>query len=478
MAFRIFLDQTIIQIIDETGHDEPRQFNPSRIRYSIQDGLFVFFDSISLTKFLGPDYTGFLDRNGNPFDNETAFIQYLNGFINALGGAVASNPLPSYDMDSGGRPAFNTVFGDRYTGIRKADVSAMFQYGFPAGSSDPEIENGGFITIDESMLVVGTGADPAGRAKIANKKALRYIPGYEAFIYFTAVFSPGRSGSSQRAGVFDNQNGFFIGYEDADFCVTRRRNGIDTKHVIDVPNVFGFDYLYDPTKGNVYKISFGYLGFAPITFEVQRPDKRWIVIYEIQYPNSSDQTHITNTNLPPAFEIFNTGNTIPLTAKSGSFAGGIIDGGGLDPASRKFSFSQNAIDIVAEFMMVVTFRNKTAFNSIKNYIQSTLMLLNPATDLSKNSIWEFRKGMTVTNTPTWTDVNIDSTTEYSNDAVVTPDTGSLLFSFSMGKTIALFEDVTKYELDLFPGESVSLIIKTPLGTNGSFDFSMRWKELF
>ncbi len=388
------------------------------------------------------------------------------------------NPLSTKDIDSSQRESLNTVFGEKIYATRRADIAAQFQYGFPAGSANPEIENGGTITIVESMLTLNTGINVAGLAAISNKKALRYIPGHEAFVYFTAIFTEGVTDSHQRSGLFDSENGFFIGYEGVNFCVTRRRGGIDTNHIIDISTIYE-DGSFDPTKGNVYRISFGYLGFATIHFEVMLPVGGWTKIYEIEYPNSATETHILNTNLQPRVEVANTGNNTDLQFQTGSFEAGVSNGGGEDPAARRFAIGLTLTAIAPLLQMVITFRSRTTFNSLTNYIQSIFTLLSIATDTSKITIWEFRKNMIITNSPTWTDINtLDSTLEYSTDAAITAGTGSLELPFTMTKVDRIIEKIESEEIELFPDETITLIVASTVGTTGDFNLGIRWKELF
>lgn len=391
------------------------------------------------------------------------------------------NPFPTQDIDYDNRMSLNTVFGEKIYAIRKADIAAQFQYGFPSGSAESSTANGGTITIVESLLTISTGTNVAGSASIANRKALRYLPGQEAFSNFTAVFTAGKADSYQRAGLFDSENGLFLGYEDTDFCVTRRRDSVDTKVVIDVGSVFDpKDGVFDPTKGNVYRISFGYLGFATINFEVLAPCGCWRIIHRIEYPNSSTGTHILNTNLQPRAESVNTGNNTDIVISVGSFSAGVVDGGGFDPAKRLFTYSAANQTITAGTLMVITFRSKTTFASLTNYIQSVLTFLSFNTDLSKSSLWDFEKNATITGTPTWTDVNTnDSTLEYSTDAVVTRGTGNQVLAIPLGKVDReLITDLDAQEIELLPQDYITLFIVTPGGTTGTYDFSFRWKELF
>ncbi len=278
--------------------------------------------------------------------------------------------------------------------------------------------------------------------------------------------------------MFDTSNGFFIGYEGTDFCITRRRDSVDYNTTIDITTVFK-DGSFDPTKGNIYRISFGYLGFATIHFEVLLPNGGWTRLYEIEYPNTETVTHILNTNLQPRLEVANTGNNTNIVARTGSFEAGVANGGGRDPAARSFALDLANVTIVPLEQMVVTFRSKATFNSLTNYIQTIFTLISIGTDLSKVPLWELRKGMTITNVPTWTDVDTaDSTLEYSTDAVVTSGTGTMKLPFAMGRVDTFFEQIESEEIELFPQETITLIVKVPNGTTGDFSLGIRWKELF
>ena len=393
---------------------------------------------------------------------------------------IVSSKYPMYtqDVDYTQRASLNSVFGEKVVGVRKADIAAQFQYGYPVGDSVPNVANGGAITTANSMLTVSTGTNIAGYASIANKKALRYIPGHEAYLFFTAVFSTPKADSYQRTGMFDDSNGFFLGYEGTSFCATRRRDGVDVNTVIDISTIYK-DGTFDPTKGNIYKISFGYLGFAAINYEVMNVDGGFTSIYKDEYPNAHLVSHILNTNLQPRAEVGNTGNNTDISISTASFTAGVVNGGGTDPSSRKFSFDQSNTSIVAGVYNVITFRSKSTFNSLTNYIQSQLSLISIASDLSKNSVWEFRRNMTITNTPTWTDVDTNnSVLDYSTDAIITAGTGELVIAFTLGKVDRLFENVLDYNIELFPNDTMTIVVTTPGGTSGTFDYALRWKELF
>jgi len=446
-----------IPLIDDNGN----QYDVKRVPVSIDveqaTQPLPTGASTSANQTNGLQKTQLVDINGDTFSEE--------------------NPLIINEVDPANRTSFNTVFGEKIIGTRKPNIASQFQYGFPSSAANTVMANGGSISIVESMLVLSTGTNIAGSASIRNKKALRYIPGHEAYTYFTAVLSSPKQDSYQISGIFDSLNGFYIGYIDTNFVVGRRRAGIDYTITIIPENVFTG---YDPTKGNVYKISFGYLGFAPITFEVMKPNGDWVILHKIEYPNSSTGTHILNTNLPPMAKVGNTGNNTDIVAKIGSFTAGIVGGAGEDPTARRFSYGVSAVAISSGNTMVITFRSKTTFNSLVNYISSIVTLISFNTDMSKSSRWQLIKGITITNTPTWNDVNKnDSTIEYSTDATVTEGTGTTVFEVPLGKVDRILLDrVEIQEIELYPQETITLIITAPAGNTGTVDLAFRWKELF
>lgn len=98
MAFRIFLDQTVIRIIDETGKNPPIQYNPAEVKYYIKPGgKFVFYDGIEQQNFNNQGYQDFANRDGKLFASEALFIEYLNSFINTTGGTSVSPQTINYD---------------------------------------------------------------------------------------------------------------------------------------------------------------------------------------------------------------------------------------------------------------------------------------------------------------------------------------------------------------------------------------------
>lgn len=199
------------------------------------------------------------------------------------------------------------------------------------------------------LVSVSTGAGvAASSARVTSIKLTKYRPGSEVFAIFTAIFTtPTLSTQRQQGGIFSTTSGFFLDYNGLTFGVTIRKNGIDdfrprgafVGDPLDgsVGSAFtsdGVPVALNLTRINIFRIRFGWLGSAPIFFEVLSPDDRWIVMHLEARPNASATPTIVQPNLPLQFEVSKAANDATvITLKSGSGAAGIVtDPYGLEPA--------------------------------------------------------------------------------------------------------------------------------------------------
>lgn len=171
--------------------------------------------------------------------------------------------------------------------------------------------NGGDASTANGQAVFETSANTSGEIKAVTTSTIEYAPHYEIYAAFTAVFTTGIASSFQRLGIFDTNNGFFIGYEGTSFGITKRTAASDTTTA---QASFNLDTLtgastskftrngtpeaLDPTKDNLYRIRYGWLGAAPILFEVFSPDGEWVPFHIIRIPNSQTVPSLSATALP------------------------------------------------------------------------------------------------------------------------------------------------------------------------------------
>jgi hypothetical protein len=396
----------------------------------------------------------------------------------------ANNPLVVTEVDVSGRNSLNSGFGDKITASRIPEISAQFIYGIEDGDAIVNTVGSGLFSIDQVRLKINTGTDANGSVEIKSADFIRYIPGYEGWFTYTWAYDTPVVNSRQKNGIWDGDNGFYIGYEGIDFVLGRSRDGVDDETIINpstiqLINQDGSTSAFNPQNGNVYRITYEYLGYGPVDYEIQNPNKSWTLLSRIEYPNSSKLTHITNSYLPIRAIIENFGNTTDLVGFSGSVsAGSIMNPANQDISARLQSHNAGTSSVGGGITEIITFRNKAIFNGVDNRIKMRVILLSIATDLSKNATIELLKNATFTNVPTWADKDTNnSIMEISTDATINIATGTDLIDFSMAKVDSIFEKVDYLKLDLRPNDCFTVIIDTQ-NPGGDVTFSTRWTELF
>lgn len=197
--------------------------------------------------------------------------------------------------------------------------------------------SGGSITNSNGHELYSSGTATTSQAKGVSTQSVKYRPGSEVYSYFTAAFTtPTSANSYQRIGIYDTNNGFFIGYNGTSFGVTLRTGAADTFTAraswngdpLDgtsgskftrngVPEAINFTY------SNVYRIRFGWLGSASIYFEVLSPDEEWIIFNTIRVPNTQLNPSIQNPDLPMTIDVKKTSaDATNLVMATGCWAAG------------------------------------------------------------------------------------------------------------------------------------------------------------
>lgn len=232
------------------------------------------------------------------------------------------------------------VFGTVPTLTRIAQVRADFSQSLANNRVTTSTTGSGSVTQGSGKVTVSSGTDATASARLDSTDTVRYAPGREIYSIFTAAFTtPTDSASFQRTGLFDDNNGFFIGYEGTSFGITLRSGGSDTTTA---QASFADDTLtgdptsdfirskvpeaLDPTLYNIYRIRFGWLGAAAVFFEIMSPEGTWVTFHTIQYPNTATVPHILSPNLSLRSEVGKTSSdSTDLQILTSSWDAGIVD---------------------------------------------------------------------------------------------------------------------------------------------------------
>ena len=217
------------------------------------------------------------------------------------------------------------------------DIDLQFYRDDPNNILNITSANGGTATAQTGYALFQTTTATTGSIKGVSTDKTHYHSGGEIYSMFAVAFlSGGVATSFQRIGLYDDNNGFFVGFENTTFGLTVRSNAID---VFTSQASFNIDTLtggstskftrngipeaIDFTKLNVFRIRFGWLGAAQVKFEVMSPDGDWVLFYVVRQPNLSATPHIANADLPMTLEATKTGGATNIQINSTCWGSGI-----------------------------------------------------------------------------------------------------------------------------------------------------------
>lgn len=399
-----------------------------------------------------------------------------------------------------------TTFGDLTVAQRVPFINSQFYLGINTNETvsdgNPLISIYGDVGY-ENLLKISTGAIAgANIGSVESRNGLRYIPGYEFGVWFTVVYNPPTVDGFAKTGLWDGDNGFWIGFKKYEgsiqFGICRVKNGVEyfvpqsefNKDKIDGSGLSKFNI--DPSKGNVYLIRGGYLGYAPIVFSVKLPSGKLLIFHVIEYPNTNEQTHISNTNLPVRTAIDNGSINEEVFITVGSISAFVTDGSNADANIRKFSNGLSGVLIAGTFSrrILISFRNEGTFSggllpTLKNHrINAILDFLSITLDgQNKPVLLEILMvPLGALNSGTFIPVDPNSILEYSQDAaydfVSYPPIIAFTNSFksNVADKIELFMTVLK--LSLRPSCHAVFVLTSDSTQALDYVFSNAWSELW
>ncbi len=389
---------------------------------------------------------------------------------------------------------FISVFGDQIVGEREDYVNTAFQYGIPDIATTSTVVDGGFVTTFTSMAVIRTDGTPGSTAQVQSNSFLRYRAGHEGFCFFTAAFTGDIANNSEQfIGAWDDNNGFAVGYDGTDFSILFKMNGTDTiitqAHFNrDSINGFGSSgFNIDPTKLNVFRISYGWLGGATISFRVLSPQGDWILFHVIEQPNSSPVPSVLNPILPIRAQVKDSIGGSVLELRTASWNTGLV-GCPNNAGARYFSVSNSLFLLSLTETHILTIRNKVTYANKPNKIRARIAAFGggaiqgfifPLTD--NITILSLRKNATITGT-VFSDINTEnSIMEVSTTGVFTPGSGIEVFTRPThlrgnGPGFQYFPQ--SFEVILLPGESISIIALSLSGFIVNTIGEISWEEEF
>lgn len=386
-------------------------------------------------------------------------------------------------LGSGGAQVDVSRYGQLVTGVRGDDVLVRFEYNNSPEDITETVSGTGVVANAAAMASVSPGTG-VGAASINSNGIITYRPGHEVYGFFTTLYATPEADTYQRHGIYNSDDGFFFGYEGTTFGVTIRKDTSDTQiaqadwniDTCDGNGVSGFDLNHQSLLQ--YKITYGWLGSAPITFWVYAGiDYDWIRVHVIDQTNVSTSPSISEPSQWIEMEAGRTtGTGTAFKVKTSSWNGGTIEGAHTHAGHRVFAGETITSLLAATETLMAAFRNKSTFQGRTNKVTIEAVYMGAATDGSKSVLIRFYKNAVITG-GAWNDVDADSSvTEVNTTATVAGGKYELTVPLSKIDSVSLDLGAGHIHLELRPGETMSV---TGFSANANdVELSFRWEEYF
>ena len=396
-------------------------------------------------------------------------------------------------VDEGNTANIIGVYGEQLATDIKNDILVQFQYGISTYDVSTTIVDTGTVVNADHMVVLSSGSGASAAAHVFSVNSLRYRPGHTALAHFTCMWPTGPVANvEQFAGVFDDEDGLYVGYNGLNLVVGYMNDGVSTEIVSDDWNGDSRVLTADFTKLNVFRMKFGWLGAVPLKFQMLMPGtEEWVNIHTVKVHGEIVEPHMGNPAMPVQIHVKkNAADATNVIMKSGSWQAGVF---GLCQVcgNRPFSDAQVELAVGATPLMIASYRSVLTFQAKTNKITTQLLRYQvhvdtPGTGTGTIRV-RFMGNPIYSGTPNYTSIDANnSTIEVDVDQGYT--SGGVLaltewINYSAnnkgGTTTGFVAEATPLGLFLRPGNNFAIVADVVDGTGTpNVRVTFNWVELF
>lgn len=373
------------------------------------------------------------------------------------------------------------AFGNLATTTITPKIQLQFPYVLNTDNINTSLTGSGTVTQVAPFAIASTTAAINSSARLSSKASLHYRTGQGGLCLFTAIFTAGVANSAQEVGLGDDIHGFFFGYSGATFGINRRTLSVDNfipqsswnKDKMDGTGPSGV--TLDPTKGNVYKIQYQWLGFGAINFFIESQfTGKFVLVHQIQYANQNTDTSVRNPSMPVTFKASNTTNNTNIVVKVPSISA-FVEGQTVDIGLIN-SINNRKTGVTTETNLL-TIRSNATFGGLINRKFVKPLFLSISNTSTADALFRVVLNATLGGSPTFTDISTGTSVVSYDVAGTTVTGGRLISSFYVNGNTQSQIDVTNIPFVLNNLDTLT-ISATSLGAGIIASTAINWSEEF
>lgn len=229
---------------------------------------------------------------------------------------------------------------------------------------------------------------------------------------------------------------------------------------------------------NVYAIDLQYLGAGQIAFKVEDPTTGLFeTVHGIRYASREKTPSLTNPTLPFVYSVRNVGVASQL-----QMAGACVSGFNQGPPvgfGQERSYLIDTPTLATTYAPILTLRNSRLFSSsIVNQKELIPVQVNVSNTGGKGMSIQLWETATVSNDSSFVYVSTNTSPAKIDVSATSITGGTLVVSRSIPSGQALDMDLTKYLLNLEPGNSLTISARAVASPGTTASISIQWYDGF
>jgi hypothetical protein len=230
----------------------------------------------------------------------------------------------------------------------------------------------------------------------------------------------------------------------------------------------------DPSKGNIYEITYQDMGFGEINYSVIDPETgNFVVVHRIKQPNSGTELSIPNPSLRAGAYAVSLGSTTILNVYYHSV--GVFSQAVQAKTRNPRSTSNTQTLSTTNPTNILAIRNRKTYNNYNNQIEIEPITLTFANESNKTVVVELRASQDFNVELIYSNLGTNLITDVSTTSA-TINSGRILGSYTVAPNSDKIVDLTSEEIRLPPSLNFAIVATRTGGSSGDFTASLTWYE--
>jgi len=228
-----------------------------------------------------------------------------------------------------------------------------------------------------------------------------------------------------------------------------------------------------PSKGNIYKLEYAYLGYGPLKFSVFDPAIRdFTLVHVVDWPNANTKPNFNNPSMRVGWVSASLGSTTNLTVAGAS---GMLALQGKAGGWRPFGHSATKASVTTQ-TSVLAISSRYQFNGRSNAGIAHIKSIAIATDSTKGAIFRIYRNAALGGTPQWTYEDQNESIMLVDSSATTVSGVPVLATYVVGPSGSSTIDLQELDLDLVAGDNFVITAERVSGSAAEMTASVTWGE--